>query len=70
MICPPTCTVLRIILKKMGAYWKEGSELRGCLSPSRTDCPMVEAIETGFPCVPVIQESEEGGGDASFEMDA
>ena len=54
MICPPTCTVSRIILKKMGAYWKEGSESRGVLITFRTDCPMVEATETGFPCVPVI----------------
>ena len=54
MIRPPTCTVLGMILKKIGAYWKEGSESRGFLSPSRTDCPMVEATETGFPCVPVI----------------
>ena len=58
MICPPTCTILRIIFnisaKKMGAYWKEGTELRGCLLLSCTDCPLVEAIETGFPCVPII----------------
>ena len=55
MISPPTCTVLRIIFKKMGSYWKEGTELRGVLILlSRTDCPMVEAIETGFPRVPVI----------------
>ena len=32
-----------------------GTELRGVLILlSRTDCPMVEAIETGFPRVPVI----------------
>ena len=55
MISPPTCTVLRIIFKKMGSYWKEGTELREVLILlSRTDCPMVEAIETGFHRVPVI----------------
>ena len=35
MICLPTCTVLHLIFnilaKKMGAYWKEGTELRGVL---------------------------------------
>ena len=67
MISPPKCSVLRIIFKKMGSYWKEGTELRGVLILlSRTDCPMVEAIETGFPCVPAIYESEEGGGRCSF----
>ena len=63
------CITFNISTKKMGTYWKEGTELRGCLLLSCTDCPLVEAIEILVFLVSLLfRKVRKEGGAASFEM--